>query len=157
MGRPEIAVNLARRSDAVEIAIMSRDLIEQGLQWSWTPQRVAASVRSATALVAVARAAGGVAGFGIMRYGDDDAHLDLLGVGHAYRREGLGRRLMEWLEKPALVAGISAVFLEVRASNPGAQAFYEQLGYRKLARLAEYSKVARRPSAWDVSSGVGGN
>jgi len=138
MSHPEIAVTLARRSDAVEIALMSRDLIEQGLQWSWTPERVGASVRSRMALVAVARVAGGIAGFGIMRYGDDDAHLDLLGVGHAYRRAGLGRELMEWLEKPALVAGISAVFLEVRASNHGAQAFYERLGYRKLARLPEY-------------------
>lgn len=138
MSHPQISVHLARRSDVVEIALMSRDLIEQGLQWSWIPQRVAASVRSPTALVAVARAAGGIAGFGIMRYGDDDAHLDLLGVGHAYRREGLGRQLMEWLEKPALVAGISAVFLEVRASNHGAQAFYERLGYRQLARLPEY-------------------
>src|SRR5215813_2623461 len=138
MSHPEIAVTLARRSDAVEIALMSRDLIEQGLQWSWTPERVGASVRSRMALVAVARAAGRIAGFGIMRYGDDDAHLDLLGVDHAYRRAGLGRRLVEWLEKPALVAGISAVFLEVRASNHAGQAFYERLGYRKLAKLAQY-------------------
>jgi ribosomal-protein-alanine N-acetyltransferase len=86
----------------------------------------------------VARAANRIAGFGIMRYGDDEAHLDLLGVSHDYRREGLGRRLVAWLEKPALVAGISAVFLEVRESNHGAQAFYERLGYRKLAHLPQY-------------------
>jgi ribosomal-protein-alanine N-acetyltransferase len=73
-----------------------------------------------------------------MRYGDDEAHLDVLGVGHDYRREGLGRQLVEWLEKPALVAGIAAVFLEVRGSNHGAQAFYERLGYRKLAYIAHY-------------------
>jgi len=138
MNQPEIALGPARCSDALEIATMSRDLIEQGLRWSWTSARVAASVRSPTTLVVVARAAGRIAGFGIMRYGDDDAHLDLLGVDHAYRRAGLGRRLVEWLEKPALVAGISAVFLEVRASNHAGQAFYERLGYRKLAKLAEY-------------------
>ena len=73
-----------------------------------------------------------------MRYGDDDAHLDLLGVDVSYRRGGVGRRLVEWLEKPALVAGISAVFLEVRGSNRDAQAFYERLGYRKLARIPYY-------------------
>ena len=138
MTRSEISVGLARMSDAVEIARMSRDLIENGLRWSWTPRRVAASVGSVTALVVVARAEDRIAGFGIMRYGDDEAHLDLLGVGHDYRREGLGRRLLEWLEKPALVAGISAVFLEVRGSNHGAQAFYERLGYRKLGYIAHY-------------------
>ena len=125
-------------SDAVEIALMSRELIENGLRWSWTPGRVAASVGSATTLVVVARAEDQIAGFGIMRYGDDEAHLDLLGVDHHFRREGLGRRLLEWLEKPALVAGISAVFLEVRGSNHGAQAFYERLGYRKLEQIAHY-------------------
>jgi [ribosomal protein S18]-alanine N-acetyltransferase len=156
MTRPEISLGLARPSDAGAIACMSRDLIERGLQWSWTPRRVVASVRSPTALVVVARAAGRIAGFGIMRYGDDEAHLDLLGVDGACRREGLGRRLVEWLEKPALVAGISAVFLEVRASNDGAQAFYERLGYRKLARLAGYYqgresaiRMGRELGCWD--------
>jgi len=138
MIRPGISIDLARRSDVVEIACMSRDLIEHGLRWSWTPDRVAASVRSPTAIVVVARAGPRIAGFGIMRYSDDDAHLDLLGVVRDHRREGLGRHLVEWLEKPALVAGISAVFLEVRGSNRGAQAFYERLGYRQLARIARY-------------------
>lgn len=135
---PKISLCLARPLDAVEIARMSRDLIEQSLRWSWTPKRVAASVRSSGALVVVARTEQQIAGFGIMRYGDEDAHLDLLGVGRDFRREGLGRRLVEWLEKPALVAGITAVFLEVRASNHGAQAFYERLGYRMLARIPGY-------------------
>jgi ribosomal-protein-alanine N-acetyltransferase len=138
MIEPAISLGLARQPDVVEIACMSRELIEEGLRWSWTPDRVAASVRSANALVTVARAADGIAGFGIMRYGDDDAHLDLLGVRPEHRRAGLGRRILEWLEKPALVAGISAVFLEVRASNHGARAFYERLGYRRLAEIAGY-------------------
>lgn len=138
MTRPEISIGLARLPDAADIARMSRDLIETGLPWSWTSQRVAASVRSPDALVVVAREERRIAGFGIMRYGDDDAHLDLLGVDHDYRRAGLGRRLIEWLEKPALVAGISAVFLEVRASSHAAQAFYERLGYRKLTLVPRY-------------------
>jgi ribosomal-protein-alanine N-acetyltransferase len=134
----EFSVALARPTDALEIAQMSRDLIENGLQWSWTPTRVAASVRRPDALVVVARAGARIAGFGIMRYGEDEAHLDLLGVAPDCRNEGLGTRLVEWLEKPALAAGISVAFLEVREANLGAQAFYERLGYRKLGRLAGY-------------------
>jgi ribosomal-protein-alanine N-acetyltransferase len=164
MTRREISIELARRSDIVEIALMSRDLIENGLRWSWTPGRVAASVRSARSIVIVARAGESIAGFGIMRYGEDDAHLDLLGVGPAYRRTGVGRRLVEWLEKPALEAGIAAVFLEVRESNHGGRKFYERLGYRKLAHLANYyqgresavrmgHEIGRwdqpRPDVWD--------
>ena len=138
MTPPDISIGLARRSDIVEIGLMSRDLIENGLRWSWTPRRVAASVRSPTSIVVVGRAGDKIAGFGIMRYGDDDAHLDLLGVAPAYRGSGVGRRLVEWLEKPALEVGIAAIFLEVRESNHGALKFYERLGYRKLAHLANY-------------------
>src|SRR5262249_4256623 len=74
----------------------------------------------------------------IMRYADDEAHLDLLGVDPRHRREGLGRRIVAWLEKVALVAGITVVFLEVREQNRGARSFYERLGYANLARLSGY-------------------
>ena len=143
MTRPELEIAPARLADATRIARMSRELIEGGLPWSWTPERVAASVRGKESIVVVARTPPArpdrrVAGFGIMRYGDDEAHLDLLGVDPGHRREGLGRRIVEWLEKVALVAGITAVFLEVREQNQGARAFYERLGYRNLERLAGY-------------------
>lgn len=156
MLRPEISLRLARRSDVAGIAVMSRDLIEKGLRWSWTPHRVAASVRSATALVVVACTVGRIEGFGIMRYGDDDAHLDLLGVAPDCRRQGLGRRVVEWLEKPALVAGIATVFLEVRGSNHGAQAFYERLGYRKLAQIARYYQGCESAIRMGRELGCGG-
>jgi ribosomal-protein-alanine N-acetyltransferase len=133
-----ISVGLARLADAPVIAQMSRDLIENDLAWTWTPRRVAGSIRSRDALVVAAADGPRIAGFGIMRYGDEEAHLDLFAVAPSYRGVGLGRRLIEWLEKPALVAGITAVFLEVRESNAGGQAFYERLGYRTLAQLPRY-------------------
>ena len=73
-----------------------------------------------------------------MRYGDDDAYLDLLAVAPPYRRLGIGRQLLEWLEKCAVVAGIFSVTLEVRAGNEGAQLFYKRMGYRPLAHLPGY-------------------
>jgi ribosomal-protein-alanine N-acetyltransferase len=79
-----------------------------------------------------------IAGFAIMRYGDDDAHLDLLAVAPPYRRAGIGRRLLEWLEKCAVVAGIFNVALEVRAENQEAQLFYNRIGYRTLVQLPGY-------------------
>ena len=73
-----------------------------------------------------------------MRYGDDDAHLDLLAVAPPYRRAGVGRQLLEWLEKCAVVAGIFKVALEVRAENEGAQLFYKRMGYPTLVQLPGY-------------------
>ncbi len=100
--------------------------------------RVAASIRAPDVNVLVARIHGNIAGFAIMRYRDDDAHLDLLAVAPPYRRAGLGRQLLEWLEKCAVVAGIFSVALEVRAGNEGAQLFYQRMGYRTLAHLPGY-------------------
>ena len=138
MTSSELALRLARRSDAAHIAAMSRSLIEHGLRWSWTPERVAASIRDRNTHVLVACVDGQIVGFAIMRYGDEDARLDLFGVGHRYRRHGVGRRLLEWLEKCAIVAGIAHISLEVRAGNIGAQSFYERMGYRAIGHLPGY-------------------
>jgi hypothetical protein len=64
--------------------------------------------------------------------------LDLLAVAPLHRRTGIGRRLLEWLEKCAVVAGLFKVTLEVREENKEAQLFYERMGYRTLAHLPGY-------------------
>jgi ribosomal-protein-alanine N-acetyltransferase len=135
---PESALALARLADAPVIAQLSHTLIETGLPWSWVPQRVAASMRQPETNVLVARAGERIMGFGIMRYGVEAAHLDLFAVDRAWQGQGLGRRLLEWLERPARVAGLARILLEVRADNAGARAFYERLGYRRLALLPGY-------------------
>lgn len=138
MPNSELSLRLARSADATPIANLSRDLIEYGLRWRWTPMRVAASIRAPDVNVLVACAREEIAGFAIMRYGEDDAHLDLLTVAPPYRRAGIGRQLLEWLEKCAVVAGIFSVALEVRAANEGAQIFYKRMGYRPLVNLPGY-------------------
>jgi ribosomal-protein-alanine N-acetyltransferase len=138
MTNSELSLRLARPGDAITIANLSRHLIEYGLQWRWTPGRVEASIRAPNVNVLVARAHENIAGFAIMRYGDDVAHLDLLAVTPPHRRAGLGRQLVEWLEKCAVVAGIFSIALEVRAGNEGAQLFYQRMGYRTLAHLPGY-------------------
>lgn len=134
----ELSLRLARPADATTIARLSRDLIEHGLQWRWTPPRVAESIYANNVNVLVANISEKIAGFAIMRYKDDDAHLDLLAVAPPYRRAGVGRQLLEWLEECAVVAGIFRVALEVRAGNEGAQLFYQRLGYRALGHLPGY-------------------
>ena len=134
----ELSLRLARLAEADSIANLSRDLIEYGLNWRWTPGRVAASIGAANVNVLVASVQEEIAGFAIMRYGDDDAHLDLLAVATPYRRNGVGRQLLQWLEECAVVAGIFNVDLEVRAGNVEAQLFYTRMGYHTLLQLPGY-------------------
>jgi ribosomal-protein-alanine N-acetyltransferase len=131
-------LELARTADAPIIATMSRALIEVGLRWSWTPQRVSREIHDRNTNVLVARAGSRLAAFAIMRYGETHAHLNLLAVDPRYRRRGLGRRMMEWLEESAVVAGIGEIGLEVRVSNPVARRFYGSLGYTEVGLLQGY-------------------
>ena len=138
MKHSDLTVGLARAADAKTIANMSRQLIETGLNWRWTEQRVAASINDPEINVLVARLNNRLAGFGIMKYGERVGHLNLFAVAPDCQRAGIGRELLHWLERCASVAGILAISLEVRAANTGAQRFYECMGYRTLVQLPGY-------------------
>jgi len=149
---------LADAADAREIAEMSRDLIEQGLTWSWTPARVQHFITGTESSVVVARrerrgdTAGGdewrgdaprmaaprIAAFAIMHFGDEVAHLNLLAVAPEHRRQGLGRQLMDWLTTTAIEAGVFRINLELRTQNGSARAFYEKLGFDELGVVQGY-------------------
>jgi ribosomal-protein-alanine N-acetyltransferase len=142
MTNSDLTLRLAKPADAGAIADMSRVLIEYGLHWRWTAKRVEASIRAINVNVLVARVDERIIGFGIMRYGDDDAHLDLFAVAPGYRRLGVGRQLLQWLEKCAVVAGTFQIALEVRANNGAAQLFYERMGYQTRTSLPGYYQGA---------------
>lgn len=134
----DLTIRLATEADALRIARMSRDQIERGLGWSWTTQRVLRSIFDAETNVVVALEAGKLAGFAIMKYHDDEAHLLLLAVQPGSRRKGIGAALLAWLEQAALTAGVGQVWLEARFGNAAARAFYRQLGYREIQVLPGY-------------------
>jgi ribosomal-protein-alanine N-acetyltransferase len=131
-------VRLATPADARAIAVLSRDFIEHTLAWSWTEARVRRAIAHPGTNVAVIHRGGCLQGFGIMQYGDESAHLALLGVQPTLRRRGLGRTLVAWLEACARTAGLGQVRVEARADNPAAVAFYERLGYAVVGRTHGY-------------------
>lgn len=134
----EVSLSLARTTDVQTIADMSRRLVEAGLPWSWTAARVARHMNHPDCVALVARSRARLAGFALMHIGDELAHLNLLAVDPAFQRQGIGRRLIDWLERSASVAGAFVVNLEVRARNPVALLFYRSLGYTEAGRLPRY-------------------
>lgn len=132
------SIRFATRADAGVIAAMSRDLIEHGLGWSWTRERVLRSQRHPDTNAVIALRGDDRAGFGIMKYGDEEAHLLLLAVHPGHARHGVGSSLVGWLEASARVAGIGRVTLEARHSNGAAHAFYLALGYEQTQVMPGY-------------------
>ena len=128
----------ARAREAALLSAMARELVEKGLRPSWDAARIAWHIRHPESVVLAARAASSLAGFAIMRYGDDSAHLNLLAVAPAHQRRGIARRMMAWLESTALTAGTFTIGLELRAGNTAARAFYAALGYHELGCVPGY-------------------
>jgi len=133
-----ITLRLGKISDARRVAVMSRDLIEAGLSWSWTPERVHRALRNPEVLSVMACDRDRVVGFAVTQFGDDQAHLSLLAVDPSHQREGIGRRLVEWTVGSALAAGMAAIHLETRAANHAARSFYRNMGFRENAYIPGY-------------------
>lgn len=121
------------------IAKLARDEVQRGHRWTWDARRVAQTLARKDVLgVVAARPDAPVTGFAVAGYGDDVAHLLLLAVHPSARRTGLGTELLNWHHKCALVAGVGALELELRAQNRAALRFYETLGYEVIGRVRGY-------------------
>lgn len=136
MGLASLRPALLREAQAM--AEMSRDLVETGLGWRYTPVRMAALISDPDTVALVACEASHIRGFAVMRFGDEHAHLALLCVDSGRQRRGIGSRLTEWLVKSAQVAGIVSIELEVRADNLAALAFYRRLAFSETQLVPGY-------------------
>lgn len=138
MSHAAIALRPASLRDAQSIAVMSRDYIEQGLPWKYDAARIGAAIRrrDMTVLAAVDRTA--LAGFAIMEFGDERAHLTLMAVRPTHRRRGIGRGMFEWLLESAFTAGIESMHLELRSGNEAARRFYRAVGFSETIMIPRY-------------------
>ena len=133
-------IEFAKFSDVTEIGRISKNEIEYGLGWAYTPQKLSKLIRNKAKNVVVARIDEELVGFGIMTYRRDQANLDLLAVKRKFRRTKIGTYIVMWLEKVAVTAGTINIFVQVREKNTSAIAFYENLGFVKLEEIRGFYK-----------------
>ncbi len=138
MAARAVTLRLACAIDAPTMALMSRDLIEAGLAWRYSPQRIAALIAESETTAVIACDGSQLLGFAVMQFGDERAHLSLLCVLPAQQRRGIARRLMEWLLESAAVAGIASIHLELRADNEAARMFYRAMGFSETVLVPGY-------------------
>ena len=63
-----------------------------------------------------------------------DAFIDELYIEPEFRRRGLGRRALEFLEEKARASGVNALHLEVDRGNDRAMELYRRSGYENHGR-----------------------
>jgi ribosomal protein S18 acetylase RimI-like enzyme len=81
---------------------------------------------------------GHVVGMGGYRVGAGGrAEILRVRVHPATRRRGIGRALLDELERRAAAAGVRTAHLDTAANQPEAMAFYQRLGYREVGRQTQ--------------------
>ena len=81
---------------------------------------------------------GQLAGYFLLMYAVDEAHLLDVAVSGERHGTGLGRYLLERIAARARGMGMSSVLLEVRPSNLRALQVYERYGYTQIGRRKGY-------------------
>jgi [ribosomal protein S18]-alanine N-acetyltransferase len=86
----------------------------------------------------VIRVAGRIAGYAGIWIMVDEAHVTTFAVSPAWRRRGIGERLLSAMLDLAIERGAREATLEVRLSNLPARRLYEKYGFRPLGIRPRY-------------------
>jgi ribosomal-protein-alanine N-acetyltransferase len=104
----------------------------------WTRQDLAGLVASPGVVGLLLEADGQDAGFALCRVAADEAELLTIAVRPAWRRQGLGRRLLAAVVDRVRDAGARTLFLEVGVDNPAARSLYEAQGFCAVGSRRAY-------------------
>ncbi len=134
----QLTIHRAQPADIPQIVAIERTAFVD----PWDERTLQESLAYYPETFFVAKDNGDLAGFvagGLEDTGEEVyGHIMNLAVAPGYRRQGVGQHLIRRLEQEYAVLGASAVQLEVRITNAGAQEFYRRLGYRVVLHIASY-------------------
>lgn len=130
----EIRIRTMTRKDLHRVLAIERASF--GVPWTMSTFRGLLE-RKGTGLW-VAESGGEVVGYAVVWAVLDQAELGNVAVVDGWRRRGIASRLVETVLEWLGERGVKHVFLEVRASNAGAQALYERHGFEAVGRRRGY-------------------
>ncbi len=111
-----------------------------------------------TAYFVVATAGGDIVGSAMGGYEGHRGWVNYVAVAPACRRMGVGRRMMEELERRFRLAGCAKINLQIRSTNAAVQEFYRRLGFvqdevvcmgRRLIDDSDLAHVSRNTPSHD--------
>ena len=84
-----------------------------------------------------------ILGYSIMSVAAGEAHLLNICIAPSLRRQGIGRRLLEYMLERAAAAGAEKLFLEVRPSNRRALEIYRKAGFEIIGVRRDYYRASQ--------------
>lgn len=153
MGRNRVVLRDYRRSDFEAMWRLDQACFPADIAYSRSELRAFLSHQGAQTIV-VERDGRLVAFVLGWRRSRVEGHVVTLDVTPSARRQGLGRCLILELEARFRAAGVGRMQLETALTNTAAIAFYERLGYRKVAHLRGYYGAGL--DAWKMQKALDG-
>jgi ribosomal-protein-alanine N-acetyltransferase len=98
----------------------------------WSGDMFEAEIEGPVSYATVAEHDDRVVAYATYRIILDECHLMNIAVSPEYRRDGVGRELLQYVVDHCRSRGAEYMFLEVRRSNRAAQALYAAFGFHRL-------------------------
>lgn len=122
---------VVRRMNTADIGRVA-DIEKQCFSLPWSEQSFEDSLSKSYSVFFVAECDGEIAGYvGVYHIGDE-CDITNVAVSSEYRRNGIGKRLLEAVETYASGHNVQTVTLEVRESNTPAINLYETMQYKNI-------------------------
>ena len=125
----------AQLADIPNVARLEKEL---NATHSWSQKTFENLLGDETCWIWVAKKENEIVGYLVCQVVADEAELHDIAVTKEFRRQGIGRLLLERLESELKEKGIKKIFLLVRCSNLAAQTFYSVAGLRKIGIRSSY-------------------
>lgn len=130
-----ISVELMKVDDLAEVQVIERE----SFTTPWPPHAYRQELETnRLAHYIVARCGEEIVGFAGMWLLVDEAHVTTFATRRAWRRQGIGERLLLALLDLAAARGAHEATLEVRPSNTPARRLYEKYGFKNVGVRTRY-------------------
>jgi len=118
--------------------IMAIEVVSFSMPWSRRSYEEIIPLDSV--LTIVARIDGELVGYALMQYVNDEMELHTFAVKSAWRRKGIGSKLLERMLSEAVAHDAKNIFLLVRPNNPAARTIYDKFGFEAVGIRPLYYK-----------------
>lgn len=96
---------------------------------AWSLKSICETFHQEQTFIVVAELDGRMTGYGIIYFALDEAEIARIAVEDSCRRQGVGREILNQVEKICKEKGIRRLLLDVRESNETARGFYLSYGF----------------------------
>ena len=86
---------------------------------------------------------GELVGYYALQYVLDEAEIAIIAVKRKFRRQGMGRRILEEIKSFAIAHQIHKIHLEVRSENEAAVHLYRSFGFLEVGRRKNYYEAPK--------------